>query len=93
MKKIILATLSVATLLALSGCCKKKEATSTPTSMKKETASKTSMKKEDCCKKKAVCKKEKCGSCTKSHKGKMCDEKKSAHHAYLELEEADDVLL
>ncbi len=84
MKKMTLAALSVATLLALSGCCKKKETASKP---------ETSMKKDDCCKKKAACKKEKCGSCTKSHKGKMCDDKKSARHAYLELEAADDILL
>lgn len=84
MKKMTLATLSVATLLALSGCCKKKE-----TACKSE----TSMKKEDCCKKKSSCKMNTCGCCKKSHKGKMCDEKKSAYHSYLELEEADDILL
>ena len=84
MKKMTLAALSVAALLALSGCCKKKEAPLKP---------ETSMKKDDCCKKKAACKMEKCGNCPKKHKGKMCDEKKSAYHSYLELEEADDILL
>jgi len=84
MKKMTLAALSVATLLALSGCCKKKE-----TTMKQEKC----MKKDDCCKKKVACQMDKCGNCPRKHKGKMCDEKKSAYHSYLELQEADEVLL
>jgi hypothetical protein len=84
MKKITLALFSVATLLGLSGCCKKKEKASKPN---------TSMKKEDCCKKKSSCKTDKSESSKKNHKGKTCDEKKSAYHSYLKLEEADDVLL
>lgn len=84
MKKLTLATLSVAALLALPGCTKKKETPLKP---------QTSVKKEDCCKAKSCCKMDKCNCCKKSHKGKMCDEKKSAYHSYLELEAADDVLL
>ena len=84
MKKMTLAALSVAALFALAGCTNKKDAPLKP---------ETSVKKDDCCKKKAVCKMEKCGNCPKRHKGKMCDTKKSTKHAYLELEEADEILL
>jgi len=85
MKKALLATISVAALMVLPGCCKKKD---------KECSSQTSMKKNNCCEGRA-CKMDKCGSCKKHHKGKKCkeDEGKKMSYRFLDLEAADDVLL
>ena len=87
MKKALLATLSVAALMALPGCCKKQD---------KECSSSSSMymKKNNCCEGRS-CRMDKCSSCKKHHKGKKCkeDEGKKMSYRFLDLEAADDVLL